>query len=211
MSSGMLNEHDANQGAQSKGEFLGMSGNSGWYLLGSAGASVMMVIVLWGVFEISLLLCLVTGVALCLLSLAYVFALKNNRPAHYDTDFFESVLVEAGLLELSFGPRARRISNPFRVPALQEVVPVQDKRPAPRTSAPAQQRRAAVVGFISGKAAEATDAPPPEPVRRKRNENEETKVPLVVHERVQRDLEEAQHQLEELMVDREGEPCEWSR
>jgi hypothetical protein len=211
MSGGMLNEHDANQGAQSKGEFLGMSGNSGWYLLGSAGASVMMVIVLWGVFEISLLLCLVTGVALCLLSLAYVFTLKNNRPAHYDTDFFESVLVEAGLLELSFGPRARRIRNPFRAPAPQEVEPILEKRATPRTTAPAQQRRAAVVGLVSKKAVEATGALGFETVRRKRDDDEETKVPLVVHERVQRDLEEAQHQLEELMVDREGEPCEWNR
>ena len=211
MSGGMLNEHDANQGAQSKGEFLGMSGNSGWYLLGSAGASVMMVIVLWGVFEVSLLLCLVAGVALCLLSLAYVFTLKNNRPAHYDTDFFESVLVEAGLLELSFGPRTRRIRNPFRAPMPQEVVPTRDKRPAPRTTAPAQQRRATVIGLATVTSVHPEDTARAGATRRKRDEDAETKVPLVVHERVQRDLEEAQHQLEELMVDREGEPCEWSR
>ena len=211
MSGGMLNEHDANQGAQSKGEFLGMSGNSGWYLLGSAGASVMMVIVLWGVFEISLLLCLVTGVALCLLSLAYVFTLKNNRPAHYDTDFFESVLVEAGLLELSFGPRSRRIRNPFRTPMPQEVVPIRDKRATPRTTAPTQQRRAAVIALATERSVHAEDTVRSGIARRKRCEDEEAKVPLVVHERVQRDLEEAQHQLEELMVDREGEPCEWSR
>src|SRR3954469_23814908 len=113
MSTTILNEHDANQGAQSKGEFLGMTGNSGWYLLGSAGMTVMMVIVLWGVFGVSLLLCIMFGVVLCLLSVVYVFTLKNNKPDHYDTDFFESALVEAGLLELAFGPRTRRASNPF--------------------------------------------------------------------------------------------------
>ena len=43
MNSAHLNEHDANQGAQSSGEFLGMTGNSGWYLLGSAGATILMV------------------------------------------------------------------------------------------------------------------------------------------------------------------------
>ncbi len=48
MNSAHLNEHDANQGAQSSGEFLGMTGNSGWYLLGSAGATILMVIFLWG-------------------------------------------------------------------------------------------------------------------------------------------------------------------
>lgn len=113
MNSTHLNEHDANQGAQSSGEFLGMTGNSGWYLLGSGGATIMMVIFLWGVLGVSLLLCLFIGLILCLGSVAYVFALKNNKPAHYDTDFFESALVEAGVLQFSFGPRGRRLANPF--------------------------------------------------------------------------------------------------
>lgn len=113
MNSTHLNEHDANQGAQSSGEFLGMTGNSGWYLLGSGGATIMMVILLWGVLGVSLLLCLFVGLILCLGSVAYVFTLKNNKPEHYDTDFFESALVEAGVLQFSFGPRSRRPSNPF--------------------------------------------------------------------------------------------------
>lgn len=108
-----LNEHDANQGAQSAGEFLGMTGNSGWYLLGSGGATILMVIFLWGVLGVSLLLCLLVGTVLCGLSVAYVFALKNNRPQHYDTDFFESALVEAGILPFRFGPRERPPANPF--------------------------------------------------------------------------------------------------
>jgi hypothetical protein len=113
MNSTHLNEHDANQGAQSSGEFLGMTGNSGWYLLGSGGATIMMVIFLWGILGVSLLLCLFIGIILCLGSVAYVFALKNNKPEHYDTDFFESALVEAGVLQFCFGPRARRLVNPF--------------------------------------------------------------------------------------------------
>lgn len=113
MNSTHLNEHDANQGAQSSGEFLGMTGNSGWYLLGSGGATIMMVILLWGVLGVSLLLCLFVGLILCLGSVAYVFTLKNGKPEHYDTDFFESALVEAGVLQFSFGPRVRRPVNPF--------------------------------------------------------------------------------------------------
>lgn len=108
-----LNEHDANQGAQSSGEFLGMTGNSGWYLLGSGGATVLMVVFLWGILGVSLLLCLLAGAILCTLSLLYVFTLKNNQPQHYDSDFFESALIEARLLELRFGPRPRRAANPF--------------------------------------------------------------------------------------------------
>src|SRR5258708_36849254 len=107
-----LNEHDANQGAQSKGEFLGMTGNSAWYLRGSAGASIMIVIVLWGMRGLSLLLCLIIGLELCVLSLTYVFMLKNNKPEHYDTACFEPLLAAPGFLELSFGPRGRRSSKP---------------------------------------------------------------------------------------------------
>ncbi len=113
MPSQHLNEHDANQGAQSSGEFLGMTGNSGWYLLGSGGVTILMVILLWGVLGVSLLLCLLVGIALCGLSVTYVFTLKNNKPEHYDTDFFESALVEAGLLQFAFGPRAKCPANPF--------------------------------------------------------------------------------------------------
>jgi hypothetical protein len=108
-----LNEHDANQGAQSSGEFLGMTGNSGWYLLGSGGMTILMVILLWGILGLSLLLCLLIGIVLCALSITYVFTLKNNKPEHYDTDFFESALIEAGVCELRFGPQARRLANPF--------------------------------------------------------------------------------------------------
>jgi hypothetical protein len=90
-----------------------MTGNSGWYLLGSGGATILIVVLLWGILGVSLLLCLVAGMVLCGLSVAYVFALKNNKPAHYDTDFFESALVESGVREFSFGPRARRPVSPF--------------------------------------------------------------------------------------------------
>lgn len=110
-----LNEHDANQGAQSSGEFLGMTGNSAWYLLGAGGATIMMVVFFWGVLGASLLFCLMVGSVLCLGAVSYVFVLKNNRPAHYDTDYFESALVEAGIVAFRFGPRTRPPTNPFRL------------------------------------------------------------------------------------------------
>src|SRR6266702_1829494 len=106
MNSTHLNEHDANQGAQSSVEGLGMTGNSGCDRLGAGGATVLMVIFLWGILGVSLLLCLFVGILLCVAAVAYVFTLKNGKPEHYDTDFFESALVEAGILQFSFGPRA---------------------------------------------------------------------------------------------------------
>lgn len=153
MNSTHLNEHDANQGAQSSGEFLGMTGNSGWFLLGSGGATILMVILLWGILGVSLLLCLFIGIALCLGSIAYVFALKNNKPEHYGTDFFESALVEAGVLPFCFGPRVRRPLNPFmdqvadavtqpgeekRRPFRQTAFPTRSRTGAARSAAPAR-------------------------------------------------------------------------
>ncbi len=128
-----LHEHDANQGAKSTGEFLGMTGNSGWYLLGSSGVTILMVVFLWGMLGISLWFCLLVGAVLCGLSVTYVFALKNNRPEHYDTDFFESALVEAGVMTFHFGPRAKSPTNPFRC-SLQLAPP---DTAAAKTTAPA--------------------------------------------------------------------------
>src|SRR5581483_12143697 len=91
-----------------------MTGNSAWYLLAAAGLTILLVILLWGIFGMSLLVCLMMGAGLCALSVAYVFGLKNNRPDHYDTDFFEAALVDAGVLPMAFGPRTRRLANPFR-------------------------------------------------------------------------------------------------
>jgi hypothetical protein len=170
----LLNEHDANQGAQSRGEFLGMTGNSGWYLLGSIGTSLLMVILCWGILGVSLLLCLFAGIVLCGLAVAYVFTLKNNRPEHFDTDFFESVLVEAGVLEMAFGPRARRISNPFTSPGHAVEGPVSVA--AETVSAPAR-RGTKAVSSSRDRETRPTAATTPETRRRVRDVTEPV-VPL---------------------------------
>jgi hypothetical protein len=143
-----LHEHDANQGAKSSGEFLGMTGNCGWYLLGASGVTILMVIFLWGLLGVSLWFCLLVGAVLCGGALTYVFALKNNRPEHYDTDFFESALVEAGVMTFRFGPRVKSPANPFRsAPQLEPETAsaastsrsAPASRPAMRAAASAQQ------------------------------------------------------------------------
>lgn len=193
----LLNEHDANQGAQSRGEFLGMTGNSGWYLLGSIAASLMIVILCWGMLGVSLLLCLFVGVVLCGLSVAYVFALKNNRPEHFDTDFFESALIEAGVTELRFGPRQRRLANPFQTePVHAPVAAVRRDEPAFVTN-----RARTPIG--------AESRPPrreaPEPAaegKRKARQVIEPVVPLATYEHVREELAVAEEMLEEALVER---------
>ena len=163
MNSTHLNEHDANQGAQSSGEFLGMTGNSGWFLLGSGGATILMVILLWGILGVSLLLCLFIGIGLCLGSVAYVFTLKNNKPEHYDTDFFESALVEAGVLRFCFGPRVRRPLNPFTDEGADAgLIAAEEKRGSTRQTASAPRSRSAAARPAgTGKIADEDDTKAP--------------------------------------------------
>lgn len=203
MNSGVLNEHDAHRGAESKGEFFGMTGNSAWYLFGSSGASVMLVIVLWGMLGLSLLVCLLLGLILCGLSVAYVFALKNNKPAHYDSDFFESALVEAGVMPLTFGPRATRPANPFRSASVVVESVGQDAK----ASASMWPRRGSTVARTSDASS------PPEPVtapreakaRTARRAEEIPVVPLVTYERLQQELNTATDLLEDALAEREEE------
>ena len=209
MSTAVLHEHDANQGAQSQGEFLGMTGNSGWYLLGSAGSTVMMVIVLWGVLGVPLLLCLLVGVVLCLLSVVYVFTLKNNRPAHYDTDFFEAALIEAGLMELAFGPRARRLPNPFHADAPEDEA--SPSRPAParpqerqRSSSSDARRAGPSGGSVPAPWAAAEAVPEPKRVAPRPADDAEPTVPLRTYEKLQGELELTRDELAEALVEREG-------
>lgn len=200
MNSTRLNEHHADLGAQSKGEFLGMIGNSAWYLLASAGLTILLVILFWGVFGMSLLVCLTMGAVLCGLSVAYVFGLKNNRPAHYDTDFFEAALVEAGVLPLAFGPRTQRPANPFS--GSGGVGPESRAAPSRRSPAttfsssrergPAAEDRAkqAAVTRATISAAKPVEIPP-EPV-----------VALTAYETLRDELETAEDMLEDALVER---------
>jgi hypothetical protein len=195
MTSSPLREHDAQQGAQSKGEFLGMTGNSSWWLLGSAGMAVLMVTVLWGIFGVPLVACLVAGLGLCTSALLYVFFLKNDKPAHYDTDFFESVLIEAGAVELAFGPRSHRPENPF-----QEKSSGRQHTPE---VAPARFE------FGRGGSVPGRLVPPPtdprqpgalEPAEQpRRREPKASAVPLPTFERIEEELHDAQERLEEAL------------
>ena len=198
MQSTHLNEHDANQGAQSSGEFLGMTGNSGWYLLGSGGATILIVVLLWGIFGVSLLLCLVAGIALCGLSVAYVFALKNNKPAHYDTDFFESALVEAGVRQFCFGPRARRPVSPFVGVEGGEMPEPSDHERASIQSPPE-------AGKTRGPASGATTAPKQrlvvEPESAEALANAAPMVSQVAYDRLEEKLHSTQEMLEDVLAD----------
>ena len=206
MNSERLNEHDSQQGAESKGEFFGMTGNSAWYLLGSSGASLLLVVVLWGILGFSLLLCLLFGFVLCGLSVAYVFTLKNNRPQHYDTDYFEVALVEAGLILMAFGPRAKRPRNPFRTQEMPEdrAEPQHYEQRMLKSS----QRSASATIRADARRAALNSAPAVDRRSRSNSKADEeivTTVPLAAFERLQNELNDTTAMLEDALADREEE------
>lgn len=201
MNSTRLNEHHSDLGAQSKGEFLGMTGNSAWYLLAAAGLTILLVILLWGIFGMSLLVCLTMGAGLCALSVAYVFGLKNNRPEHYDTDFFEAALVEAGVLPMAFGPRTRRLPNPFRDGSCLEITSsaTPQRRPTARVPFALRTQRSPAtpsgakqpVVTRSSTVAPKHKALAPEPV-----------IALTAYEALRDELDHAEEMLEDALVER---------
>jgi hypothetical protein len=193
VNSNTLNEHDANQGAQSSGEFLGMTGNSGWYLLGSGGATIMMVIFLWGVLGVSLLLCLFVGILLCVGSVVYVFTLKNNRPQHYDTDFFESSLVEAGVLGFRFSPRAKRFSNPFLDLSCNQIAP------DVKASAPSRKATSRFLVQKTARGIEPGSGPTSEPSKEAKAKKAPEMVSKAEYDTLKEKLEYAEEALEEAM------------
>ena len=160
----------------------------------------MMVIILWGVLGVSLLLCVMVGAVLCALSVAYVFALKNNRPEHYDTDFFESVLVESGAVELSFGPRERPLVNPFAARSEDALLSLE---PARARSNPAVNGRGSVSRFTSGGMKVPNEERPAEAKPSAKAKAAEATVPLQVVETLQAELALREEQLEEALSERE--------
>jgi hypothetical protein len=207
MHSTHLNEHDANQGAQSSGEFLGMTGNSGWYLLGSAGATILMVIVLWGILGVSLLLCLFVGLVLCALSVTYVFTLKNNKPEHYDTDFFESAFVEAGVVRFVFGPRGRRPVNPFAKDTGADAAVLSDSGAQVRREREAASSCSRARGGTKGTLAQAEPVQVNEPAKSTgaRAAAAEPMVARSDYERVQEQLSSTEEMLEEALAGSAGD------
>ena len=145
----------------------------------------------------SLLVCLGLGAMLCTSSIAYVFALKNNRPAHYDTDFFESVLIESGVLPLVFGPADQRPPNPFRSAAI--VIDAVPAKHATRSVATARGSHPAPMPAPAGDVGERVMVENPSREKRRRDADELRTVPWAAYERLRDDLNTAEDALEDAL------------
>ena len=213
MSRHALRIHDANQGAQSKGQMWGMTGNTPWYLFGAAGLALVSVIFGYGVLGLPFMACILFGGVLVSLALVYVFFLKNNRPEHYDTDFLETTLVEAGLIDLRFGPRFKRPENPFFSEELGEAVEREvrlerDREKCARVLAGGKTEEGRAAGNVTASvakagASETTEAPATPAsssrVSDRRTTKEEKVYTQAAYEKLEQELEKTRDDLDDAL------------
>jgi hypothetical protein len=92
---------ETNSADDSAGKTWGLEGNLFWYLIGGAFASVITLLMLFSVWHWSFAAALIPAAVPLALTLLYILAFRQGRPAGYDTDLFELWMRGAG-----FGPDA---------------------------------------------------------------------------------------------------------
>jgi hypothetical protein len=90
---------ETNSADDSAGKTWGLEGNLFWYLIGGAFASVLTLLLLFSVWHWSFVFALFPAAIPLALTLLYIVAFRQGRPAGYDTDLFDLWLCGAG-----FGP-----------------------------------------------------------------------------------------------------------
>jgi hypothetical protein len=90
---------ETNSADDSAGKTWGLEGNLFWYLVGGAFASVLTLLLLFSVWRWNLISALLPAAVPIALTLLYILAFRQGRPAGYDTDLFELWLKGPG-----FGP-----------------------------------------------------------------------------------------------------------
>ena len=83
---------ETNSSEDSKGKTWGLEGNLFWFAIGGVFSAVMLLLILFAVFKMSI--GLASGIALIplLLSFTYIFLFRQGKPPGYDRDFFDNLL-----------------------------------------------------------------------------------------------------------------------
>lgn len=92
---------ETNSADDSTGKTWGLEGNLFWYLVGGGFASVVTLLLLFSVWRWNFVAALIPAAVPLALTLLYILAFRQGRPAGYDTDLLELWLKGAG-----FGPEA---------------------------------------------------------------------------------------------------------
>ena len=91
---------ETNSADDSAGKTWGLEGNLFWFVAGGAFVAVITLLLLFSVWRWSLVNAAVPALIPLTLSLLYALALRQGKPAGYDTDLFELWLKGPG-----FGPQ----------------------------------------------------------------------------------------------------------
>ena len=83
---------ETNSSEDSKGKTWGLEGNLFWIAIGGVFSAVMLLLILFAVFKLTI--ALASGIALIplIISFTYIFVFRQGKPPGYDRDFFDNLL-----------------------------------------------------------------------------------------------------------------------
>ncbi|MDQ3623280.1 MAG: DUF4133 domain-containing protein [Verrucomicrobiota bacterium] len=93
---------ETNSADDSAGKTWGLEGNLFWYVAGGLFGSIVILLLLYSMWRLSLVSSATIAVVPLFVTLLYVFGLRQGRPAGYDRDLFELWLSGPG-----FAPQVR--------------------------------------------------------------------------------------------------------
>jgi hypothetical protein len=94
---------ETNSADDSQGRTWGLEGNLFWFMAGGAFASVIILLICFGVMRMSFFASLLIAAAPLALSAIYVFVFRQGKPAGYDVDCLDFWLSGSG-----FGPNPQK-------------------------------------------------------------------------------------------------------
>lgn len=82
---------ETNSSEDSKGKTWGLDGNLFWFAIGGVFSAVMVLLILFSVFKLSIGLALAIALIPLLISFTYIFVFRQGKPPGYDRDFVDNL------------------------------------------------------------------------------------------------------------------------
>lgn len=83
---------ETNSSEDSKGKTWGLDGNLFWFAIGGIFSAVMVLLILFSVFKLSIGFAIGVALIPIFLSFTYIFVFRQGKPPGYDRDFLDNLL-----------------------------------------------------------------------------------------------------------------------